>query len=228
MSSSSSVTTTTNLFANITTIVVLAIGIYVVWTACQYRSHREQSPLNRAVPESHPQWGERAEEKEDEHLYTVDDHHHKRSTPTSKPVVNESFVSPHAHSARPRWHRAHTHPTTHDGGGDSDTIDAAPTHHRPNTADPIAVHGDHSAPPHINGESQLCSSLTHEQIPDQWNTDACENPEYVDEINAYRRSDTTQFVGADISDVYDALTRGPDIASGRDVLMVSDSGVQAS
>jgi hypothetical protein len=49
-------------------------------------------------------------------------------------------------------------------------------------------------------------------------------PEYVEEMNEYRAAEH-ELVGASIANVYDHLTRAPDISAGRDVHMVSDSGI---
>jgi hypothetical protein len=49
-------------------------------------------------------------------------------------------------------------------------------------------------------------------------------PEYVEEMNEYRASEH-ELVGASIANVYDHLTRAPDISAGRDMHMVTDSGI---
>jgi hypothetical protein len=51
-------------------------------------------------------------------------------------------------------------------------------------------------------------------------------PEYVEEMNDYR-GEEEQMLGASIADVYDNLTRAPDISQGKELEMHTDSGIAA-
>jgi hypothetical protein len=48
-------------------------------------------------------------------------------------------------------------------------------------------------------------------------------PEYVEEMNDYIKEEDN--VGSSIADIYDNLTRAPDISKGRDIKMISDSAI---
>lgn len=69
------------------------------------------------------------------------------------------------------------------------------------------------------------TSCTQDLCRDDYEIDASV-PEYVEEMNDYL-GEEKQMVGANIADVYDNLTRAPDISQGKELEMHSDSGIAA-